>query len=271
MSGQVIFFEKNIIDLSMSAVTLTVTDAIATNTGQDIVNFIRNRNNSSAWLTTESTDAANTELLAEWGDSESIDAIILVKHNFKSFIVEVSTDGIAWENVLTETVNTKNTSFIEMTDKTANRARITIHGTFVVDDDKILHQLIITRKIGEGRLDGYPVIKSPLFDRRKKISKMLSGKINVTESVGGFSCTLAVENWKNNNDLTIIESIYFNRAGVLMSLSGFMEEQFSSKRYGYRNEDLYFVRPTNDWQPEWYKGLYQSGMVVSLDLEECLN
>lgn len=269
MSGQVIFFDKNLLDLSIASVQITVTDSVAVNDGSAAVDFLRNRSNSSAWITTGSNDTANTTLLANWIDYELVDSIMLVKHNFKNFTVE-GFSGMAWEPILTETNNTKTTTFIETTLPLISQIRIVVYETMVADDDKEMYQLIATKKLGVGRLEGFPLIKSPRLDTRKKISKMLSGKINIMESLGSFSCKLSVENWKSDVDLSIVESIYLNRSGVLMSLSGFREEQFSSSRYGYRDEDIFFVRPKNDWRPEWYAGVYSLGMKVDMDLEECI-
>ena len=59
-TGQILFLRKNHIDLNRPNPVITITDAAASNTGQDSVIFLRNRNNISGWLTTGSEDATPT-------------------------------------------------------------------------------------------------------------------------------------------------------------------------------------------------------------------
>ena len=58
----IIIWERNKIDLTNPNVVITVTDATADNDGQDFVDLMRNRRNDSGWATTQSNDAANTQL-----------------------------------------------------------------------------------------------------------------------------------------------------------------------------------------------------------------
>src|SRR4051812_33469430 len=98
MAQQICVFKKNLIDLSNTNGVLTVTDATATNNGQTFVDFIRNRNNSSAWLTTGSNDAANTQIDVDLGETRDITDIILVKHNWKAYTIKYSTDGVSYSD-----------------------------------------------------------------------------------------------------------------------------------------------------------------------------
>ena len=274
MAQQTKFFKKNIIDLSLTYVTMTVTDAVAYDNGQSIINFVRNRNNTSAWLTTESTDAANTEILAEFGVGRDVTDILLVKHNWKAFTIQYwNSDLLAWDDFSTpiaETANSETTSHFEFDRVETDKIKIIITGCQIVDADKELYQLIVTEKVGGGALEGWPMIKNPTHDKNKKITKMLSGKINCLESVGAFTADLEVTNWKSANDLAIVEDIYFRREGVLMWLCGGDESQFTYAAQGYRKEDIYFVRPTNNYEPEWAKGIYTSGLKIQMKFAEAI-
>lgn len=274
MAQQIRFFQKNIIDLSQDSVTMTVTDLVADNSGQEIIDFVRNRNNSSAWLTTESTDAANTQILAQFGVGRDVSSILLVKHNWKAFTIqywnELTSTWTSFSTPIAETVNTDETTHFQFDTVETNQIRIIITGTQVADEDKELYQLIVTADIGAGQLAGWPVIKNPTHDTNKRKTKMLSGKVHVVESVGSFMCSLEVSNWKSVADVSLIEDIFFRREGVLLWLCGGDESQFAVPSRGYRLEDLYYVRPTNSFEPELVKGIYSSGQKIRMDLQEAI-
>lgn len=273
MANQIIFFRKSLMDLDNSNITITVTDTTATNNGQDYVSYMRNRKNDSAWLTTGSNDAANTTLVVDFADSVDMTDILLVGHNLGAYTIQYWT-GVAYADFSTaiaETVNTESTNHHNFTSVASNRIKIIITGTQAADEDKYIKQLIVSRKIGNGQLEGWPLIKRPMISTSKKATKMLSGKVNLIESIDSFSATLSVKNWNVDNDLDIIEEIYFKHSGILMWPCGGDEAQFSTQRIGYRKEDIYLVRPTNEWTPELYKGIYSSGVKVDLKLAEAIN
>lgn len=272
MASQIKFFEKNRIDLSNMNGSITVTDAIATNTGQDFVGFMRNRNNTSAWLTTGSTDAANTTLIIDFGSEVELSDIMILKHNLKAYTLKYW-NGLSYVDFSTpiaETVNASENTNHEFTMVSTVRLQLIITGTIVADADKVIRQFIATNKLLSGQLDGWPQITNPRFNTNKKISKMLSGKVNVVESVGGFSMTFSVANWNIDADLSLVEEIYFGKRGVLVLLSGHDESQFSSERMGFRNEDIYFMRAINDYTPAWNNGIYVNGLKLSVKMSEAI-
>lgn len=274
MAQQIRFFQKNIIDLSQPQATITVTDTVAFNNGQEIVDYVRNRNNTSAWLTTGSNDAANTELLVQFGVGRDVSTIILVRHNWKAFTIqywdELLLSWVDFSTPIAETANTDSTSHFDFDRVETNQIKIIITETQIADDDKELYQLIVTDSIGIGQLEGWPVIKNPVHDTNKRKTKMLSGKIHVVESVGSFQCSLEVSHWKSVNDVSLIEDLYFRREGILLWLCGGDETQFAIASRGYRKEDLYYVRPTNSFEPEFVKGIYSNGQKIKIDLQEAI-
>lgn len=272
MSQQIKIFEKARSDLSNDNCLITVTDPIATNTGQDFINYIRNRNNFSAWLTTDSTDAAGTTIEVDLLDEWELGEILLIKHNFKSFTIKYYDGGWTdFSTPISETANTEVTNHYSVTPVTFSRLQIVINGCHIVDADKVLHQLIVTSKLGTGQFDGWPVMKAPKLVTNRRKSTMLSGKINIAEGIESFAVELTVQNWKSDADLSIVEDIYFKRSGVLVWPCGGDSAQFSSIRLGYRVEDIYLMRPTNEWSPEWVDGIYTSGMKVKIQLAESVN
>ncbi len=273
MSQQILFFRKSLIDSDNGDIDITVTDAVATNTGQDYVNYMRNRKNDSSWITTGSTDAANTTLEVDFVDTISISDILIVSHNLKAYTIQYWS-GIAWvdfSTVISETTNTESTNHYNFTSVASSKIKIIITGTQVVDADKYIKQLIVTRRIGSGQLEGWPVIKKPVISTNKKSSKMLSGSINLVESVNSFSVTLSVSNWNIDADMDIIEDIYFRHQGVLLWPCGGDATQFATERIGYRKEDIYLVRPVSEYTPELHKGIYSTGVKTELKLAEAIS
>ncbi len=270
MSQQIMWFERSRLDLIENDVSITVTDSVATDTGQDIINYVRNRSNLSAWVTTGSTDAGNTTLTCDFGDIWPISELLLVGHNFKAFTIKYHNGSsyVDFSTPVSETTNSDYVSQFSFDEVNFQLFQIIVTGTQVADAEKVLRQLIATKKIGEGAFEGWPIIKKTKIGTNKKKSKMLSGKVGIVEGVEVFSTELTVKNWKNADDLTLIEDIYFKRQGVLAWLCGGDEDQFSSVRKGYRKEDIYLVRPTNEWNPDWSSGLYKTGMKVKMPIAE---
>jgi hypothetical protein len=271
MSSQIRFFKKNIIDLSDVNASITVTDSIAANNGQDFVNYLRNRKNSSAWVTTGSTDAALTELEVLMSSKDDLDSIIMVKHNFKAYTIQYW-NGVAWTDFSTpisETTNTFETTFHTFTAVQTEKIKIIIQGTMVADADKIMRQLIVTELLG--KFNGWPIVKNPKISTNKKKNVMLSGKINLVETIENFSTKLEAKILKDSDDLDLVENIYFRREGVLIWINSNDDDQFSSVRLGYRKEDIYLVRPIDDYSPEFFQGLYQTGIKFKMTLQESIS
>lgn len=270
MSSQITFYEKNKIDFDNINVEITVTDSVATSTGETFVNYIRNRKNTSAWLTTGSADSGNTTLDINAGSLFTVNTIILVGLNWGDYSIQYFNGStyVDFSTVINESGNIAENKRHQFDSVDIQQIKIIITGTQTVDVDKILKQLIITEELG--KFEGWPEIKKPTHSTNKRRTKMLSGKANMTESVGAFSCTLAVKNWKSDEDLTILEEIYSSFEGVLLQLNGFDEAQFSSKRIGYRNEDIFLMKPSDSYRPEWVGGLYVTGMKISMKLEEVI-
>lgn len=269
-TGQILFLRKNHIDLDRPNPTITITDATAESTGQDSVEFLRNRNNISGWVTTGSNDAANTEMLIEFGEFLNVDFVELILHNFKDYLIEYRDEALAWQTYVNISSNTTSTSIHEKdTPVVANAFRITITGTQVADADKEMRQLIITEK--KYRFEGWPEIRKPTHSKNKIINKMLSGKSRVVTKRGAFSTELRIKLTGSENDLGLWEDLYEQIEGVLLLISGGDEDQFRTKRKGYRNEDIVLVKATDELMNPYDKGVYKIGMVFKVKLGESVD
>jgi hypothetical protein len=266
MASQILFFKKNYADLEYDYVTVTASE------GQDLATNILNRSNRSAWATVDSTDASGTTLEINLGDVRRVTDLLLLKHNFKSFHIEYyDDDSSVWSDFATPinpTDNAEASNHWNVSEVQTSKIRITINGTQTPDSDKYLYQFIVTERIG--KLEGWPIIKDPTLSRDIKKTKMLSGKMHVVESVGFYSATLSVSNWKNASDLEIIEELYNSSEGFLFWPCGGDTSQFFSVRQGYRMEDIFLVRCMNEYQPEFAKGFYQSGIKIDVQLAEVI-
>jgi hypothetical protein len=262
MSEQIFFFDKSKCDISNSGVSATATQ------GDEFAELVLNRSNANGWITTGSVDADQPTLTIDMADERPITDILLVKHNFKSFTVKYwdGSSFVDFSPAINETTNTDETSHFEVEQVETTKIQLQVNGTMTPDEDKILYQLIATRRIGQ--LAGWPVIKKPVHSTNAKKSTMLSGKTFVARNLGAFSCELAVAEWRNSADLEIVEELYENTEGFLVWLSGGSEDQFSSTRKGYRLEDVYLMKCLDDYSPEFVSGQYKRGLAISIKLGE---
>lgn len=266
-------FKKNIIDIDNPNVNLLVSDSVAQNDGASFVNQIRNRNNITGWATTGSNDSATTYIDIDWIDVMEMETIILIGHNFKSYNIQ-RWNGSSFEDFDTPISIINSTDFVtehEVPKQSISRIRINILSTQTADDDKKLRQLIVTRKIGNGQFSASPVISN--FEKRqnRRAIKTLSGKNQIRESVGGLEYRLQFKTWPFGDDFDIIEEMYFkNFSGVLFWACGGNDNQFRYKRVGYRKEDIVLVKPSNEFDPTWEKGIYSNGLNFNLRLAEVI-
>ena len=266
------FFKKNKIDLDFTDAFITITDGVATNDGQDFADFLRNRDNTSGWMTTDSTDAANTEIEANLGapgNAKDLDKIILVNHNFKAFTIQYWDDILlvwtAFVPAINETVNTDTTTEFTFASVNTSKIKIVIDSTQIVDDDKRMTQLIMTELIGE--LITQPIIQ-PKIDRSRKVTKFLSGRVFVTRSVPSFEVKIKMNNVTSDADLTLVETLFASFESFLVWLSGGDIAQFDSLRIGYRLEDFYLVNVDAEYMPQYEESRWKFGVPINLGLQE---
>lgn len=267
MASQIKFYRKSHIDLNRPNPVISVSDAVAVNDGAASLHTLRNRNNRSGWLTTGSTDAANTTLLCEFGDLLNVDYVQLNKHNFKNFLIEWKDVSDVWSTYANVVNNNTGTTIHSVSSPVNARAiRITITGTMIADADKELRQLIITESLYT--FNGYPVIKKPVFSRERNINKMPSGRINVARKSGSFTCELTIEQTSDVADLEFHQQLYERNEGVLMLITGGEEDQFRFNGQNYRNEDIVLVTPVDEYENPYARGIYTNGIPMKIKLAE---
>lgn len=263
-------FEKNKIDLDQTGITITASDlTVGADAGQSFVTYLRNRKNDSGWGTGGSTDAGNTTLIVESSDEMSISDILLVGHNFKAYSIQYW-NGSAYVNFSTSisvSNNTATTTYHTFTEVQTLRVRIVITGTMTADEDKLLSQLILTRQLGEFTTE--PYIKKPKQEKGRKVRKMLSGRSNVTRTIGSFSVTLDFPPMKDATDFALLLRMFESYEGFLVWLSGGSTANFFSANIpGFRLSDIYLCTCANDLDTEFNGGFFAHGQKVEVQLVE---
>ena len=267
MGQQIRFFEIPASDYSNQNAVFTVTDPLADDDGQLIVDFVRNRNLTSSWLTTGSLDANNTELLVSFGDAQYLTSLFLVKHNLKSFKLEYF-DSLSWTEFDNQTDNTlETTEHVLPEGANVLEIRLTIYGTMVPDSDKRITQYLASKQIGQ--MEGFPEIKSMTHKTGIKNSVMLSGKHSISNSIGAVSFGLKTKVSESQADVDLVESFYYTyKRGVMVYVGGGDQDQFKLKLRGYRLEDFYVVKPAKDYRDDIYRGIYSSGVKMDIAFTE---
>lgn len=262
MGNQILAFQKNKGDLSYSTVVATASQ------GDDYADWAINRSPRSAWITSGSVDADNTTFELDFGVVQDIDNILLLRHNFKAFTIQYW-DGDSWEDFSTpisQTTNTASSNRFTFTSVATSKVLLTITGTQTANEDKYLYHFIATEAIGQ--FEGWPQINRPILGKSKVRNRLLSGKSDIFENLGHFACSLSVKSLTSDEDLTMIETMFDSNEGFLLWLCGGSESQFKTVRQGYRLQDIYLMKPTNDFSPEYLDGIYSGGIKFQMDLVE---
>lgn len=272
-----LFFEKNKIDLSLgSQVSISVTDAIASSTGSDYVDYLRNRSNDSGWATTDSTDAALTQLDILFGESRDIDTLFALRQNFKAYTCQYAlaagalTDFSIPVNVAGNAEPDKYHRFDLVS---ADRLRLIVAGTFVADDDKFCAQLIATKCIGQLATIQPRITKLEVSRNRRRV-RVLSGKSRVQRNIGSVGFTIKKPNVTSGADLTLLENLHEYYDGFLVWPNADADNSLPvyapklNARTFWRRRDIYLMNVASELSPEWNDGRYANGMDVDVDLVE---
>lgn len=262
------FFRKNIIDLDNTVPSVTITDGTATDTGQDFVDLMRNRNINDGWMTTGSTDAGTTTMVVSFGETRSFTDIILSGHNLKSYTLKYhdGTSYVDFSSAIAPTTNTASSTHHQFTEVQTSALQLRMLGTMVPNSDKYIRQFIVTELYGSFTIE--PEVQ-PQFDKDRKVTKFLSGKSYVAKSVGGFNCRIRMKNaGANSADLTLVERLFNSYEGFLVWICGGDTSQFELVREGYRLEDIYLMDLVNEYTPEYIESRWYQGLPIDMKLVE---
>jgi hypothetical protein len=260
------FFRKNGADFEYGIATVTASE------GQDSADFLLDRRMDTAWVAADSEDANNTTLEIDMVETRKVTDILLLNHNLKAYTIQYwdaeAGDYADFPTPISETENTATSKWHRTGTVFTRKFLLTIQGTMEVDDDKVLHQFIATEMIGQ--FVQCPIVNRPRISRGLRDSRMLSGKSNITQTLKSYSAQIRFQSVHYAADAALIEELYDQTQGFLFYPSGGDETQFSSAREGWRASDIFLVRFTNPYEPEWLKGLYKSGIKLDIDVKEVI-
>lgn len=263
-------WEKNKLDLDNPGASITITDATATDTGQDFVNFMRDRLNDTGWSTTGSNDAANTQIDVDLGDPYTLDTIVLVNMNFDSYTLQYH-NGVSYvdfSTAINESGNTNTTKYHTFDEVSANLFRLIITGTQTADNDKVMSQFIFTKEVGQ--FNAQPNISQFRFNTERKTNKLLSGREHIVRKVGGLSVTMEFKPNKNQSDQDLLLDIYNTNEGRLFSFVGGDDSTHPFTVTGFRNQDIFLMAVTNDLDVAHVEGFFFHGNAMKVQLAEVL-
>ncbi len=262
-------YEKNKLDLSFKTnVTITVTDGVASNNGQALVNYMRDRNNYTGFVTTGSTNAGLTQLDINTGDPFSSNRFMMVKKNTADYTLQyynglIYTDFSTPISVVGETAENTRHTFDAVS---ANLFRFICQKTNPDDVDKIIRQMILTKEVGQFAVE--PFITELVFNTGKNTQEMMSGKYSIFRKVGGVSLVLRFPPNKTENDQDLIFDLFNTNEGRLISITGGDDSDLPFLNPGFREEDYFFMAPINDHNTAFHNGRFANGVPNEIKLVE---
>lgn len=266
--ANIMIFEKNKLDLDFTGASISVTDSVASNTGAAFVSQLRDRSNFTGWGTTGSSDAANTQLDIDLKDAYELTYAILVNHNFKAYTLQYwnGSSFVDFPTAINVSGNTDTTTIHTFTSVNARLLRLIISETMVADADKLMSQLIFTRRVNQ--LTGQPEVRPMSFDSDRKALKLVSGRHHISEKQKAIRVRLSFPPFKNQNDMNAVKDLYESFEGRLLSFVGGDDSGIPITVPGFRKQDFFLLKPTNDFDVSWRDGRFAHGQVTTIDMVE---
>jgi len=270
--GKIKLYEKSILHLDNVDPTITITDATASATGQAIINSIRDGSNNTAWITTDSADAANTQMDIDLKDAIPVSRIIMILHDFFSYTFQYH-DGagfVDFSTPINETANLEETQYHVFEEVTASQFRLIVTQCFFdgaagVDLDKLLRQLIFTREIGE--FSDEPNIEKLRQNKNRSVKRNVSGKVKVIKRAGAVEAALVFMPTNNQGTIRLLNIIAESDDGILYSFIG-ADETGHDDIQGFRLEDLYLMAQVTEFDSAYFEGFFNRGHNFKLELVE---
>ncbi len=271
ISGGIKFFYKNYGDLDNESASASVS------TGSTTRNHARSRKPYLYWTSEGSDDSTNETYELRFGESKTIDRIILNRHNFKAFTVQYW-DGSAWAHFsdvvtkegaktnITETTNTKTTNYYEFTAVSTEKIQVSIDTTQAVDAEKYIYDVIATEEIGT--LTGYPAYTAT-NQRSVSEKKALDGRSAKTILGESYSCSLSFQRYPDALDHGIMQDLWDLKEPFLIYPSGANEDQFRyTTMLGNRLRDIYLVNFESDFSPNYDMNVYKNALTYNVSFKE---
>jgi len=268
--GNIKLWEKNKLDFDTPGASITITDAVASDTGSSFVGLMRDRSNDTGWATTGSTDAALTQVDVDLGDAYSVDQIILANMNFDAYTLQYH-DGatfVDFSTAISVTGNTATTKYHAFTAVSASLYRLIIQGTIIADSDKILSQFIITKVVGT--FAKQPNISKFQFDQERKSTKLLSGRRHIVRKIGGITVVMEFKPNKTQADQDLLLDLHNSNEGRLINFVGGDDSTHGFIVAGFRNQDIFLMTVNSELDTSHFEDRYANGNAMKVELSEAL-
>ncbi len=267
--GNIRIYEKNKIDLDNTVISITITDPTATETGQDLVNFLRDRSNNTGWATTDSDDAALTQIDIDMKDPFEVDNLMMLGLNFNYTAQHDPGSGfVDTVPAINVVAGQSKNNIHRFAAVDSTKWRIIIQGTQTPDLDKTLRQIILTREVRQ--FAAQPEIQKAMTETNKSTQKVFSGRHKVTRRAGAFACTLVFPPNVSQNDQDTILDLYESVNGRLIALGGGEDLPGGLQVKGFRIQDIFLGVTLNDLNVPFSDGRFAHGVVVKVELGEAV-
>lgn len=277
ITGGIKFFTRNK-NLAEDGATGTAT------TGNSILERALDKNPLTKWRSVGSSDATTETLIVDFPEDVTIDRLLLVDHNWKSFTVKYDSGGVYTDfaNVvgldgslgggISETTFADDTAYYEFDSVTTDSLELTVTETQVADAEKFLTQLISCQELGT--LTGFPLIRGLRPSRNVRSKNVLSGKVLAQKSEESMKFDLDFKNFGSTftSDLDLMFSLFEREDNFLVWLSGGRRGStyFSYGLRGFRLKDVYEMQATRDFPLSFRDNVYVNPVNVKVKLEEAV-
>ncbi len=259
VSGGIKFFYKNRGDIEDSNTFPTVSSGSTTATNA------QSRKPYLWWESVGSDDVTTETYQLNFGASKDIDRLILKRHNFKNFFVKYW-NGAAWTHFanvvtkegtqanITETGNTKTTSYYEFTEVSTDKILISIDTTQAVDAEKYIYEIIATKELGT--FQGYPVYQGG-FAKKLASKVALSGQTAQTILGERYHSNLSFTTYPTEVDHNLMVTLWDLNKEFLIYPCGANEDQYRfSDMKGNRLRDIFLVNFVGNFEPNYNRNVY---------------
>ena len=268
ITGGIKFFKKN--EAAEGTVSATSGDGSA--------KFILDLDVDTYYTSVGSSDAETETLTISFGSSKTIDRILLLDHNFKSFNVKYYNGStyVAFANVIgiggaslsgiTETSFAKDSSYYEFDSVSTESIQIAVTTTQTTNAEKYLSQAIATSEIGT--FVGYPEVSSVDLSRNTRLKKTLSGRFSVQKSQQTLGFNIRFRNYPSstvyNVDIDLAITLFETEDPFLIYPCGgrYESKHFNYQIPGFRLRDCILSQVKKGYKLKYVKNIYTNPIDV---------
>ena len=262
VTGGIKFFNKN----------KMAEGATVASSGTSSSKFILDLDVDTYWTSLGSSDGISEEITITTTKSQTIDRILLLDHNFKTFNVKYY-DGSSYvdfanvigiggttSSTINETSFSQDSAYYEFTQVSTTSIKITVSHTQIPNQDKYLNQAIASTEIGT--FAGYPEVSSVTIDRNSKVKKTLGGRFSVQKGNKTFGYDIKFKNYPSsdlyNVDIDLAISLFETEDPFIIYACGgrYESQHFKKAIPGFRLKDAFLVQIQKTYKLKYLKNIY---------------